>query len=666
MTSEPSPQTHNDRGMTLIELLVCVTVVGLIATVLAATVTVVLRQSPETTARVDTARWEQNLGTWLPADLASAEWPVDENGDGVPDDPTHAVDYPEYKPCLGQPICEWGKNVVHLSWEENGVAIDVSYRYGPLDDGTYEFRRVECRDGSCSSQTLVRDMPLPSSGGEPPISVTFPLGVTETESNPDSFDHTTEWDTSGRRVSVTVKSLDGTELLTFSGGGTERVDLQPAAIEPPDFLQARSGCGGPITLIVDMSPSLTPANALSVKEGVRSFVETFAGTPTQLQIIEFNHEARVLNPANDNRWNHWFDLSEQQVVDDLLASGSPIDSMQIDSATNWEDAMFRALYTADGQKYEAAGETASELIVFFTDGLPTYDRLDDRAWSPSSSTTPAVPGGVVPSQFSGVYQGSGTQFSPRSWYRAAWLRSQTQIEMIGVGVGDAFTASTNLDDDTTLSDSTIRNDWSAPYGPGGSTSSSLQNRMVPAEVILGDFVARNNVADYSGDSNGRYVKVAYDNGWDAAAIEEADILTTTVFDQFGGALESIALSECGGTLSVQTRRRSDESRVPETVGFEVSAVDLPVTGGSTSAVNPSVAFDIASVGGASVDILLKPRPLDAVGYRADGWTCRSKNVEITDPSKMSLRDSAEGPGGGIDLTVAANEAITCILWVAPS
>lgn len=44
--------------MTLIELLVSITVIGLIATVLAATITVVLRQSPETTARVDSARWE--------------------------------------------------------------------------------------------------------------------------------------------------------------------------------------------------------------------------------------------------------------------------------------------------------------------------------------------------------------------------------------------------------------------------------------------------------------------------------------------------------------------------------------------------------------------------------------------------------------------------------
>ena len=647
--------------MTLIELLVAITVIGLIATVLAATITVVLRQAPETTARVDTARWEQNLGTWMPADLTSAQWPDDLDGDGVPDDPTQAVDYDLYEPC-GEAICTWGENVVHLSWEENGVAVDISYRYGETDDGTYEFRRVECRNGSCSAQTLVRDMPGPDSGGEPPISVTFPPDVLDTDPNGSPIVNT-----SGRRVTVSVKSLDGTELLSFTGGGTERVDLQPAAIQPPEFLQARSGCGGPITLIVDESTSLTSSNVTDIRRGVRSFVETFAGTPTQLQVIGFNHTARVLNPANDNRWNHWFDLSEQSVVDDLLGSGSPIDTLSRDYATNWEDAVYRAFYTESGQTYEALGNPAlppSELIVFFTDGLPTYDRTDERA-TPSQQT-PALPSGSLPSRFDGIWQGSGAQFNPKAWYRASWLRSQSSTRLIGVGVGDAFNGGTNLDNDTTLGDSTIRDDWSAPYGPGGSYSSGNQYRIVPAEVILGDFIAGNDVSNYAGDSTDRFIKVSYNGGWDAQAVAEADVLTTTNFGQFGSALDSIALAECGGTMTVQTRLRSDTSPVRETVGYEVSGDDLPLTEASTSAVNKSAAFDISTNGGAGVDILLKPRNLDGTGYAADGWTCRSKNVEITDPSKMSLHDPGAGAAGGIDLTVEANEAVACVLWVVPS
>ena len=682
--------------MTLIELLVCVTVVGLIATVLAATVTVVLRQSPETTARVDTARWEQNLGTWLPADLTSAEWPADENGDGLPDDETQAVDYAPYEPCA-EPICTFGTNVVHLSWEENGVVIDVSYRYGDAGDGTYEFRRVECRGGSCSNQTLVRDMPAPASGGEPPISVTFPPDVLDTDPNGSPI-----WNTSGRRVSVSVKTSDGTELLSFTGGGAERVDLQPAAIQPPAFLQARSGCGGPITLIVDESGSLTNADAQEVRDGVRSFISTFSGTPTQLQIIGFNEVSRVLGSTD---WNNFYDLSDQSVVDELLSSSSPVNSLGNRSATNWEDAIYRALYTETGQSYQGLGNPAApspELIVFFTDGMPTYHRDEERPdpdypYDPDryipaqkGAETPEIPYDSIPShfQYNNSVTPSYTQFDPAAWYRAKWLLGLTppNTRVIGVGVGTAFGMKANLSIGAEIPASVLAEPtdpaeqplWGAPYGWAQYLRNGTTNgwewaygRLLPAEVALGDLIAGNDVSNYSGDSNGRYVAVSYDNssgngGWDPTAVENADILTTDDFTQFGGALESIALAECGGSLSVQTLVRSDSARVRETVGYEVSAANMPVTESSTSAVNKAAAFDIATDGGTSVDILLKPRPLDGVGYRADGWTCRSKNVEISDPNKMSLHDAAEGPAGGIDLTVDANEVVSCIFWVMPS
>ncbi len=655
MTSETTSRTRSDRGMTLIELLVSITVIGLIATVLAATITVVLRQSPETTARVDTARWEQNLGTWLPADLTSAQWPADENGDGVADDPTEAVDYDAYTPC-GDDMCTWGENVVHLAWEEGGVSIDVSYRYGQADDGTYQFRRVECRNGNCSSQTLVRDMPEPSSGGEPPISVTFPPDVLDTDPNGSPIVNT-----SGRRVSVTINSMDGTELLSFTGGGTERVDLEPAAIQPPEFLQARSGCGGPITLIVDESGSLTANDADKVQDGVRSFVSTFSGTPTQLQIIGFNSDARVLGSSG---WNNWYDLSEQSVVDSLLGGSSPINSLGHGGATNWEDAIYRALYTESGQTYQALGNPANpapEMIVFFTDGMPTYHRDEDQ----TGPESPEIPSGNVPSHFNynNTTEATYTQFDPLAWYRAAWLLGQTSTRVIGVGVGTAFGMSANLDRDTTIPDSVIASDWSAPNGPSDGYS---HPKALPAEVALGDLIAGNDISNYDGNTSDRYIKVSYDGGWDAEAVAEADLLTTTNFSEFGGALDSIALSECGGTLTVQTRLRSDTSPLRETVGYEVSAEDMPLTEASTSAVNKSAAFDISTDGGASVEILLKPRSLDGTGYRADGWTCRTKNVEITDSSKMSLHDAGEGAAGGIDLTVAANEAVACVLWVVPS
>jgi hypothetical protein len=642
--------------MTLIELLVVMSILGLIVTVIAAALTVVIRQAPETVARVDTARWEQNLGTWLPADLTSAEWPVDTVEDpDSPDDPTDAVDYAPYEPCASDE-CTFGDNVAHFSWSEDDV-IDVSYRYGQNAGGTFELRRVECSGGSCSSITLVRDMPAPSTDGELPVAVSFPPDLLSTDPNGSEI-----VDTIGRRVTVLINGENGIDVLSFAGGGAERVDLEAAAIQRPQFLLARSGCGGPISLIVDESGSLTNSDAAEVRLGVKSFVETFAGTPTQLQIIGFNTDARVLGAGTS--WNHWYDLSEQSIVDMLLGGSSPIDGLDNNSATNWEDAIYRAFYTETGLTYEAAGNPAfppAELVVFFTDGMPTYDRTIRR----TGAENPGV--AEVPPRFDYRHTTVShfTQFSPRSWYRASWLLQQTATRVIGVGVGTAFGRSADLDRDTELPDSIIDDAWSAPYNYSGSGSGYSHPRELPAEVALGDLIAGNDVSNFSGTTTDRYVKVSYNGGWDPEAVKDADILATTDFSQFGAALESIALAECGGTLTVQTRKLSGGEPLTSTVTYEVTGADRPLIESSTSAVSKTAVFDISAAGGASTDILLKPRTLDGSGFTADHWTCRSRNVEITDPDKVAEANPAVGAVEGIELSVEANEAVSCILFVVP-
>ena len=631
---------HRDPGMTLIELVVSIAVIGVISVVLAAAITVVFRSAPETTVRVDLARWEQNLGTWLPADLTSAEWPD-------PADAAQAVGFTGYEPCASV-ACTFGDNIAHLSWRDNGALVDVSYRYGPTADGTYEFRRVECRGGSCRSITLVRDMPPPSVGGDAPINVTFPPDVLETDPNGSEIVNS-----SGRRVTVGVYGSAGIDLLTFSGGSVERIDLQPAAIQPPEFLQARSGCGGPITLIVDESGSLSNGDVVNVKAGVRSFVEAFAGTPTKLQIVGFSSRARVLdeNPgdAAPEPWNYWFDLSEQSVVDLLLGGSSPINTLDNSGSTNWEDALYRAFYTEAGQTYEAVSNPATppaELVVFFTDGLPTHDRDTDAQTGAEGPEAPSVP-----AHFDYDNTNGGTPFSPRGWYRASWLLQQTSIDVIGVGVGNAIDDIVDLDDDTTIPDSVIASSWSA--------SSFV------AEVPLGDLIAGNDLSNFSGTTSDRYLKVEYDGGWDEAAVKDADILTTTDFTKFGGALETIALAECGGSLTVQTRVQSSGAALPASVTYEVSGDDHPLTESTTSAVSKTAVFDISTDNGTSSDVLLKPRTLDGTGYTAADWTCRSRNVEITDPGKVSEADPGAGAIGGLNVTVGANEAVSCILFVVP-
>lgn len=629
--------------MTLIEVLISVAIVALLATVIAAAITVVLRQAPMTTARVDLARWEQNLGTWLPADLTSADWPA-------PDDPDGSVDAPNYEPCSDiDSICDFGDNVAHLSWNEGG-SVDVSYRYGPVAGGSYEFRRVACRNGGCSSITLVRDMPPPSADGETPITVTFPPDVLSIAPNGSEIINS-----GGRRVTVRVDNAAGTGVLTFAGG-VERVDLPPAAIQPPEFLQARSGCGGPVTLIVDESGSLSGAIG-DVRAGVTSFVEAFAGTPTQLQVVAFDADARVLDddPADaaPEPWSHWFDLSDQATVDLLLGPSSPILDIASGGGTNWEDALYRAFHTESGQTYDAVANPAmppSELVVFFTDGVPTSDR-DTAGGGQTGAESPEV--SSVPNRFDapGRRRSGISQFSPRAWYRAQWHLLQTSTDVIGVGVGPGFGNDVDMVRNTRLDVKIVNAEWST--------------RKVPAEVLLGDLIAGNDPSDFTGTSSDRYVKVEFDGGWDAEAVKNADILTTTDFTQFGGALESIALAECGGTLTVQTRRGSDGSAISPAVTYEISGADRSVAESTTSAINKSAVFDIATGDRARAKVLLQPRTLEGTGFVADRWACRSRNVEITDPARMSEADPGTGSIGGVNVTVGANEAVSCVLFVEP-
>ena len=96
--SERACEARRDDGMSLVELLVAAAILGLIVTVIAASVVVTMRHAPVASDRVTVARWEQNLGTWLPGDLASATWPTDtpEYPDS-PDDPAEAVNRPFYR-----------------------------------------------------------------------------------------------------------------------------------------------------------------------------------------------------------------------------------------------------------------------------------------------------------------------------------------------------------------------------------------------------------------------------------------------------------------------------------------------------------------------------------------------------------------------------------------
>jgi hypothetical protein len=243
------------------------------------------------------------------------------------------------------------------------------------------------------------------------------------------------------------------------------------------------------------------------------------------------------------------------------------------------------------------------------------------------------------------------------------LQQNPTIPVIGVGVGQALGDSTDLYPDTTLSDSEIAL-WQATRFTGPT------RKEIPAELLLGDLIVGNNPTTWTtGTPLGtRFNRVAWsaseptNNGW--GDISQADVLTTTDFTKFGSALEQIALGECGGTLTVQTRLQSSGAPLGAMVTYEVSGADQPLIESSTSAVAKNAVFDIATEGAAQEQVLLRPRPLTGTGYDAHRWECRSRNAIVTDPAKVWANGAAALDG--INVVVSANEALSCIMYVVPS
>ena len=633
---------RNDRGMTLVELLVSVFVISTIAVVLATAVTVTFRQQSDTQGRLDVARWEQALALWLPADLASAA--------------TVDADEAAPPPC-GSADCNFGTNALQLTSEDgSGGTTTVSYRYGPSNDGvTFILTRVVCSGGSCESQVVLRDLAAPLdpawTAGDPIpssiIDVASPLAA-------DSSD-TEDPSSSAHRVVVTVNGAAGPDgisrssRVSFTAGGADIGTIDIPKFSGPTFLNARSGCGGPVTLIADNSGSIG-GRISNVRTGIRSFVKAFEGTPTQLQIIMFNSVSSTLGAA-PGQWNRFFDLAEPADVQTLIgADGNSglVSGIVSGGRTNWEDAFYRAWYTANGQTYQQLGNPSiptPELVVFFTDGVPTYDRQTVKSDSASTALTIDYPYDHLTARADN--SGYGGVYTPRGWFRADQVAEQVRVRqdtrLIGVGVGDDFTNTTKVQH---------------PGWPVNGASGTA--KAIPHNVFLGDLIAGGDPSRY-GDgsgSSGQFVTRTYNatDGW--GDVSSADLLVTSDWNQFGGALVEIALVDCGGTLTVQTRDQAGRPADAE-VTYEVGAEVV-----TTSRIVKAATFDIPLSGIPSAVVQLIPQSLDGTGYTAQSWNCRAGGQNLVAGTDFSLIDSLD-PAAGINVTVAANAAVSCTMRVAP-
>ena len=666
--SEQPNTPRRDAGVTLIELLIGVMMMGLLATSISAALVVTLRSSQASDGRLNVARAEQNVAAWMPADLSSAVTASEEPGDTA----------------CGAPVCAGvsGSNALLLEWPSHttpGTNTTVSYVYRQEASGDlFELVRVYCDGGDCSVNIILRSLEGPENfvPGVTPvpddvIDVTVPLAATATEDTADNLDT----GSTARRIVVTINgggveegAGGGVNRVSITAGGTTLGDIEPEKVTGPSFAQARSRCGGPITIIVDDSGSIGNSGGTTFTENaVRGFVSDLADTPTTVKIIRFSQVASTLG---SNDWDHRFDMSVASdvttLVGDASNNGAIRDELVQSGGTNWEDAIYRAFYAANGDRYDADGDPTSDLpnlVVFFTDGIPTFNRTLGSAYRGNSETgEPGLPA-LPPVNDTSVWPyATGGDFDQEGFDRASYLlspfRNTDEVRLIGVGVGGISTQSVK-----TFTNSVLNPDYDHRYysntlirSPYWSSSWYWTNysglKTVPAEKTLGNLIAGGSL---QAATDKPYVKAEYVGGeW--TNVETADMFITNDFDKLPSALSAIAVGQCGGTLTMQTNLNG--SPAPANVTYESNGETV-----TTSLINRAATFDVTVPGGAEIETIVTPQSFETTGYAADSWSCKSKGATISPgPDTWSLVDPGD-PAEGINVTVAANEAVACILTV---
>jgi prepilin-type N-terminal cleavage/methylation domain-containing protein len=647
MQQQPTQNAKNDGGFTLIEVVATVMLLGLILVSVTAAFTVVVQQQVASSGRISNAVSEQSVGQWLTPDLASASGDTDIS--------------PGASACFTTcpaGVENGGSNVMLFQWTtrsgDGGGVITintrVSYRYIQRGDG-YDLVRVECvlegtKPQVCSTVTVLRDVP------KPPDDITFAAGVPVTwiaqvsdPLPPTMFDPTgapaLNNPKNARRVSINIDGGGGSgtqaagnggggggaEQITFTAGGTERrVIGVDSIVNAPTLVQPRSRCGGNFGVVVDTSASIGSTAMVQVRNGLTSLIDAFTGTPIKLQMVRFNQKSSSVGVGAG--WAKYYDMSNPTDVANLKTG---VNALVENGATNWEDGLYRLFYNADGSLQTSLPQT----VLFFTDGVPTWSRFEITS-APSTAPAPRWSPDTYPSRSESLIANPTTQYYHMGYLRAAKIIGTfgTDVQFIGVGVGPGINTSTEW----LLSNNTV-----SPRPAKDVLAAAIGNSKAPVLATT--------------DVDGKYTNA-----------DVANLYISPTFDKFTDALRAIALDQCGGTVTVQTRR----SGAPETHPFTYVNTAMRDSDGNvltptlktvtTDADNPGATIDFTIPSGKSITVDIQPVVTsDLAGFKPAGWSCRSG------PNAIAVTEfDVSGLWKGVRVSIDANAAISCVLAVVPA
>ncbi|MEY3566271.1 MAG: hypothetical protein RLZ19_285 [Actinomycetota bacterium] len=356
MSFRASSRDETDRGMTLVELLITVTILGVIMSSLAAAVIVMLRSEAPTRDRIAESKDVTFLQAWIPTDLASA---VSRNVE------------PTYQPAAATALP--GTNVItitrpDLSGSSATSYVTISYRY--VNDGDeWQLRRYEIRDPNGPSPEVTQvgvahelAAPPPTwTATQPPVHAVLVTARNQVVLRP-----------IGEDVDVTFASG---EVFTTGGAGLSSEDQLPTnytgGIVDPAAPPSR--CGGTVTIVLDTSSSVPWQNGqTALVNAALGFIDAYTGTPTFMRIVGFDISAYSYYPTTAGQYVNILNPSSS-----LTAMRNKVDAQDTSSGrwgggTNWEDGLWQAFRTTSGTPFAQL----PELVVFVSDGEPNRNRTN--------------------------------------------------------------------------------------------------------------------------------------------------------------------------------------------------------------------------------------------------------------------------------------------------
>ena len=342
--------------MTLVELLITVTILGIIMTSLSAAMIVILRSERPIKDHLSESKDITFLQAWIPNDLASAS--------------SRNID-PLYQPSSRTTLP--GTNVLTLDRADistSGITTNyiVSYRYVSVGD-EWQLQRYEIRNVGLATQTITKVGVAHQLASPPPT-------WNPTQSPVHAVSVTSRNQVVLRPIGEDVQVTFGSgEEFTTGGAGLSSQDQLPTdytgGIIDPSAPPTR--CGGTVTVVLDTSSSIpAQGGATSLVNAALGFIDAFSGTPTYLRIVGFDVSAYSYYPTTAGQYVNILNPTAA-----LTAMRTKVDNQDLSTArwgggTNWEDGLWQAFRTTSGTAFSQL----PELVVFISDGEPNRNRTN--------------------------------------------------------------------------------------------------------------------------------------------------------------------------------------------------------------------------------------------------------------------------------------------------